>query len=93
VVGYVGLLLYGRRLEALGVLRLSWLLSYVGRVLLATLAAGAVSYGIARTAFAFPDFALANLLPLALGGLVGGVVFLGLARLLRLSVGMFARPA
>lgn len=86
IAGYVGLLIYVRRLEALKILSTAWLLRFLSKVLLASIPACLAAYGAARWAFGFPTFALTNLPPLLLGGAVGSGVFLGLALLLRLPI-------
>ena len=85
IAGWMGFLIYLRRLQKFGMVVQGrvWLL--VGKVLLAALPAGFAAYFVASQ-FGLPRFFISNLLPLVAGGLVGLAVFVGIAFGLRLPL-------
>ncbi|GIW23910.1 murein biosynthesis integral membrane protein MurJ [Meiothermus sp.] len=85
IAGWLGLAIYTRRLQTLGMVGLKELGWVVGKAVLAAAPAGWVAYTLAMQ-FGRPAFFVHNLLPLVLGGLAGLGVFVGLAYLLRLPL-------
>jgi putative peptidoglycan lipid II flippase len=85
IAGWLGLVIYARRLQAFQMASLAEVGLVVGKALLAAVPAGWVAYTVAMQ-FGIPAFFLQNLLPLVAGGLAGLTVFAGLAYVLRLPL-------
>ncbi|GIW28708.1 MAG: murein biosynthesis integral membrane protein MurJ [Meiothermus sp.] len=85
VAGWLGLAVYARRLEVFQMVRPAQVWGITARAALAAAPAGGVAYLVA-VQFGVPAFFLHNILPLALGGLAGLLVFVGLAYALRLPL-------
>ncbi|WP_276953587.1 murein biosynthesis integral membrane protein MurJ [Allomeiothermus silvanus] len=85
LAGLVGMLLYARRLGIFGHLRLGWLVFLLARVALAALVSGAPAYFTARL-FGPPQNFFHDIPALVVAGGVGLLVYMGVARALRLSL-------
>lgn len=85
IAGWLGLVIYTRRLQAFQMASLAEVGRVIGKALLAAVPAGWVAYTVAMQ-FGVPAFFWQNLLPLAAGGLAGLTVFIGLAYALRLPL-------
>jgi putative peptidoglycan lipid II flippase len=85
VAGWLGLAVYARRLQVFQMVRPAQVWGITARAALAAAPAGGVAYLVA-VRFGVPAFFLHNILPLALGGLAGLLVFVGLAYALRLPL-------
>jgi putative peptidoglycan lipid II flippase len=85
VAGLVGMLLYARRLKLFGHLRLGWLAFLLARVALVALVSGAPAYFVARL-FGPPQSFFHEIPTLIVAGAVGLLVYVGVARALRLPL-------
>lgn len=85
IVGWLGLLVYMRRLEGFGMVERLPVWVLLLKTVVAAIPAGFAAFWVASR-FGIPHFFLQNLPPLLLGGLVGLAVFAGLAYLLRLPL-------
>ncbi len=85
IAGWLGLAIYTRRLQRLGLASLAEVWLVVGKVLLAAIPAGLAAH-FAAGQFGVPEFFLQNIPPLGVGGLLGLAAFTALAYALRLPL-------
>lgn len=85
IAGWLGLVIYARRLQSFQMVVQTEVWLVVGKVLLAAVPAGLVAHAVAIQ-FGIPAFFLQNFLPLGAGGLIGLAVFTGIAYVLRLPI-------